>query len=144
MDESLLSISLAGSGHLVKMLITLEPHGILRSNFAYLYILSLSSHWFAKWRCCFAKHHSGPSRSFSEMLIALKPHSIGLSNFAYLYILTLSRYFYEKQLIVRLIARPFGVNYDHCENVPLAVIENANKYFTTRYNFNKMLHTYSC
>ena len=28
MDEDLLSISLAGYGQLVKMLITLEPHGI--------------------------------------------------------------------------------------------------------------------
>ena len=40
---------LAGRGLLVKTLITLEPHGIFRSNFAYLIILTLSSHWYAKW-----------------------------------------------------------------------------------------------
>ena len=44
MDEALLSISPAGSGQLVKILITLESHGIFRSNFAYLFILTLSSH----------------------------------------------------------------------------------------------------
>ena len=43
MDEALLSISPAGSGQLVKILITLESHGIFRSNFAYLFILTLSS-----------------------------------------------------------------------------------------------------
>ena len=36
MDEGLLSIIPAGCGQLVKMLITLEPHGIFRSNFTYL------------------------------------------------------------------------------------------------------------
>ena len=37
MDMALLSTSRAGRGQLVKMLITLEPHGtcICRSNFAY-------------------------------------------------------------------------------------------------------------
>ena len=34
-DDAMLSISPAGRGQLVKLLITLEPHGI----FAYLYIL---------------------------------------------------------------------------------------------------------
>ena len=29
----------------LKMLITLEPHGIFDSNFVYLCILTLSSHW---------------------------------------------------------------------------------------------------
>ena len=42
------SIISAGRGVLVKMLITLEPHGIFQSNFAYLYILALSNHWYAK------------------------------------------------------------------------------------------------
>ena len=36
-------------GQLVKMLITLEQHDIFGSNFAYLFILTLSSHWYAKW-----------------------------------------------------------------------------------------------
>ena len=42
-DEAWLSISLAGRGQLVKLLITLEPHGIFLLNFAYLNILRLSS-----------------------------------------------------------------------------------------------------
>ena len=44
-DEALLSIGMAGRGQLVKMLIALEPHGIFGSNWAYFYILTLSSHW---------------------------------------------------------------------------------------------------
>ena len=47
-DEAFLSISLSRRGQLVKVLITLEPHDILGSNFAYLFILTLSSHWYAK------------------------------------------------------------------------------------------------
>ena len=42
-DDALLSISLAGHGQLLKMLITLEPHGVFSLNFAYLYIIRLSS-----------------------------------------------------------------------------------------------------
>ena len=47
MDKDLLSTISVGFGQLVKMLITFEPHGIFESNFAYLFILSLSSHWYA-------------------------------------------------------------------------------------------------
>ena len=36
-DEALLHISPAGHGQAVKMLITLETHGLFGSNFAYLY-----------------------------------------------------------------------------------------------------------
>ena len=39
MDEALLCIT--GRGQLVKMLITLEPNGILGSNFAYLFIFNI-------------------------------------------------------------------------------------------------------
>ena len=38
MDEALLCISLAGRGQLAEMLITLEPHGIFGSHFAYLFV----------------------------------------------------------------------------------------------------------
>ena len=38
---SIMQSSQAGYGQLVKMLITLEPHGIFRSDFAYLFILTL-------------------------------------------------------------------------------------------------------
>ena len=47
-DEASPSVSPAGRGKLVKMLITLEPHGIFRSHFAYFYILTLSGHCYAK------------------------------------------------------------------------------------------------
>ena len=42
------STILAGRALLVKMLITLEPHGIFGSNFEYLRILTLSSHYHEK------------------------------------------------------------------------------------------------
>ena len=48
MDEAKLSISPGGDGQLVKMLITIEPHGTVGSNFVYLLILTLYSHWYAK------------------------------------------------------------------------------------------------
>ena len=49
-DEASPSIILAGLALLVKMLITLAPHGIFDSNFVYLHvcIFTLSSHWYAK------------------------------------------------------------------------------------------------
>ena len=47
-DEVSPNIILAGRALLVKMLITLEPHGIFGSNFVYLCILTLSSHWYEK------------------------------------------------------------------------------------------------
>ena len=46
-DEASPSIILAGRARLVKMLITLEPHGIFGSNFVYLCIFTLPSHWYA-------------------------------------------------------------------------------------------------
>ena len=49
MDDGLLSIISAGCCQLVKMLITLELHGIFGSYFAYLFILTMSNHWYAKW-----------------------------------------------------------------------------------------------
>ena len=54
-DEALLSNSLAGRVHIVKMLTTLEPHGTFLSNNAYLCILTLSGHWYAKRRRSFAE-----------------------------------------------------------------------------------------
>ena len=40
-DDGFPSIILYGRGLLVKMLIILNPHGIVKSKFAYLYILTL-------------------------------------------------------------------------------------------------------
>ena len=45
-DEASPSIILADRALLVKMLITLGPHGIFCSNFVNLCILTLPSHWF--------------------------------------------------------------------------------------------------
>ena len=60
------SIILTDRALLVKMLFTLEPQGIIGSNFVYLCILTLSSHWYAKrWRV-FIEHHFGRLSSFSE------------------------------------------------------------------------------
>ena len=41
-DEASRSIILASQALLVKMLITLEPHGIFGSNFVYYYIIFLT------------------------------------------------------------------------------------------------------
>ena len=47
-DDASPSIIFAGRPLLVKILITLEPHGIFRSKFAYFCILTLYGHWYAK------------------------------------------------------------------------------------------------
>ena len=47
-DKASPSIIFAGRAHLVKMLITLETHGIFGSNFVYYCILTLSSRWYVK------------------------------------------------------------------------------------------------
>ena len=47
MDEGLLNIISASCGQLVKKLVALEPFVIFGSKFAYFFILTLCSHWFA-------------------------------------------------------------------------------------------------
>ena len=47
-DKASASIIFDGRALLVKMLITLEPHGIFGSNFVYLCIFTLASHWYEK------------------------------------------------------------------------------------------------
>ena len=44
-DEASPSIIFAGHANFVKMLMILEQDGIFGSNFVYLCILTLSSHW---------------------------------------------------------------------------------------------------
>ena len=44
-DEASPSIILAGRALSVKMLITLEPHGIFVSNFVYYYIIFLTGNY---------------------------------------------------------------------------------------------------
>ena len=65
-DEASPSIILVGQALLVKMLINLEPHGIFGSNFVYLCILTLFSHWYEKRGRGFTEHHFGRSSSFGE------------------------------------------------------------------------------
>ena len=65
-DEASPSIILAGQSLFVKMLITLEPRGAFGSNFAYLCILTLSRHWYAKLLRGFTGHHFRGLTSFSE------------------------------------------------------------------------------
>ena len=82
------------------MLITLDSSGIIGSNFVYLCILTLSSHWYAKRWQGFTEHHFGRSSSFGEndhnSWTAWYTHGIFGSNFVYLCILTLSSHWNEK------------------------------------------------
>ena len=65
-DEASPNIILAGRAHLVKMLITLELHGIFSSNVACSYSFTLSRHWYAKQRQAFIELHFGQSWLVSE------------------------------------------------------------------------------
>ena len=84
---------MAGQALLVKLLITLEPHGIFCSNFVYSCILTLSSHWYEK------RDEAPPSISLAgrailvKMLIALEPGNAFDSNFEY-FILCIFFYFF--------------------------------------------------
>ena len=99
-DEASPSIILAGRALLVKMLITFEPHGIFGSNFVYLCILTLSSHWYEK------KNVTRLHRAsfwpvdffFVKLLITLEQEGIFCSNFVYYCNLTLSSHWYEKNV----------------------------------------------
>ena len=77
MDEGLLSIISASYGQLKKKFITLEPHGIVGSNFTYLFILTSSSHLYAKkgdeaWPIIILAGQG----LIVKMLITFKPHHI--------------------------------------------------------------------
>ena len=74
MDKALQSISPAGQ--LVKMLITLEPHGIFGSNFAYLYILTLSNHIMQSVDEASPSISSAGRSQLVKMLTTLEPHGI--------------------------------------------------------------------
>ena len=83
----------------MKMLITPEPDGIFGSNYVYVCILTLSSHWCEK-----NSDEALPSIILAgrallvKMLITLEPDSIFGSNFAYFCILILSSHWYEKKV----------------------------------------------
>ena len=80
----------------MKMFITLEALGIFCSNFVYLCILTLSSHWYEKGDKASPTIISDSQAVLVKMLITLEPHSIFGSNFVCLCILTLSSHWYEK------------------------------------------------
>ena len=65
-DEASPSIILDGQTLLVKMLIPFTPRGAYGSNFVYLFILTLSIHWYVKRGRGFTEHHFGRSSSFNE------------------------------------------------------------------------------
>ena len=60
------SIILGGPALLVKINITLEPHGIFGSNFVYLCIVTLPSHLYEKMWRGFTENQFGRSSSFGE------------------------------------------------------------------------------
>ena len=96
-DEASSSIILAGQAFLVKMLITLEPHGIFVSNFVYLCILTLSSHWYEKGDEASSSIILAGRALLVKLLITLEPRGAFGSNFEYLCILTLSSHWYAKR-----------------------------------------------
>ena len=81
----------------MKMLITLEPHGIFGSNFVYLCILTLPNHWYEKDDEASPRIILNGRAILVKMLITLESHGIFGSYFVYLCILTLSRHWYENR-----------------------------------------------
>ena len=81
------------------MLISIEPHGIFRSNFVYSCMSTLSNHWhaqqpFVKDEALLRINLAGDGQ-LVKMLIPLEPRIFG-SNFVYLYITTLYNHWYSK------------------------------------------------
>ena len=74
MDVALPSIRPSARGQFVKIFITLKPQSIFGSNFAYLYILKLFSHWYTKRGRGFVEHPFGRPRSVSENAHSPEPH----------------------------------------------------------------------
>ena len=70
-DEASPSITLAGRALLMKMLITLELHGIFCSYVVYFCILTLSNRWYAKQRASI-----WPVKLLVKTLKTLGPHGI--------------------------------------------------------------------
>ena len=70
------SIILAGRALLVKMLITLEPHGIFGSNFVHLCILTLSSNRYEKCDEASPSIILAGQALLVKMLITLERHDI--------------------------------------------------------------------
>ena len=75
---------MAGHALLVKMLMTLEPHGISGSNFVHLHILTQSSQWYKKVNEATPSIILASRAVLGIMLITLEPHGIFGSNFVYI------------------------------------------------------------
>ena len=80
--------------HLVKMFITLEPHGIFLSHFAYICISTFPNHWHAKRPFLIDMGLLSNCPAYCGQLVniltTLEPYGIFGSNFAYLFILIFS------------------------------------------------------
>ena len=79
------------------MLITLNSRGIIGSNFVYLCILTLSSHWYEKGDEASPRIVLASRALLVKMLITLEPHGIFCSNFVYLlvFVVVLFSSFFE-------------------------------------------------
>ena len=73
----------------MKMLITLEPHDIFGSNFVYLCILLLSSHWYEKGEEASSSIILAGRALLVKMLITLEPPYAFGSNFEYFFLFCL-------------------------------------------------------
>ena len=76
MDNALLSISQAGQDQFVKTFITLYPHSIFRSNFSYLFMLTLFSHWYANSDEALLRIILAGQGVLVKMLITFEPHGL--------------------------------------------------------------------
>ena len=90
-DEALPSIILAGRALLLKMPITLEPHAIFYTNFAYLCMFTLSSHWYEKSDQASSSTILAGQALSVKLFITLESRGAFGLKFEYLCILTLSR-----------------------------------------------------
>ena len=96
-DEASPSIICAGRALLVKMLITLEPHGKFGSNLVYLCILTLPSNCMQNGDEASSSIILAGQALLMKMFITLELHSMFSSNFVYYCILTLSNRWYAKR-----------------------------------------------
>ena len=98
-DKASQSIVLGGRALLLKMLKTLKLHGIFGSNFVYLCILSLSSHWYEKGEEASPSIILASRALLVKMLVSLEPRRAFGSTFEYLRtcISTLSSHWYAKR-----------------------------------------------
>ena len=96
-DEASKSNILTGRALLVRMLITLERHGIFVSNFVYLCILTGPATGMKNGNAASPSITLAGQALLVKMLITLEPHVSFGSNFVYYCILTLSSRWFAKR-----------------------------------------------